>query len=116
MSNVFFDFFKIKEKIYNINPSKKSQFIFLSESIKSISKILIANKPDFLVVQGDTNTCLAGCLSASLINRSLNKKDKIKIVHIESGLRSFDDNMPEEINRKIVDKLSDILLSLLSST
>lgn len=109
MSNVFFDFFKIKEKIYNINPSKKSQFIFLSESIKSISKILITNKPDFLVVQGDTNTCLAGCLSASLINRSLNKKDKIKIVHIESGLRSFDDNMPEEINRKIVDKLSDIL-------
>ncbi len=109
MSGIFFDFFKIREKIYNINPLKKSQYIFLSDSIKLISKILLANKPDFLVVQGDTNTCLAGCLSASLLNRNLNKNEKIKIIHIESGLRSFDNNMPEEINRKIVDKLSDIL-------
>ena len=109
MSGVFFDFFKIQEKIYNINPSKKSQYIFLSDSIKLISKILLDNKPDFLFVQGDTNTCLAGCFSASLLNRNLNENKKIKIIHIESGLRSFDNNMPEEINRKIVDKLSDIL-------
>lgn len=109
MSKIFFDFFKIKEKVYNLKPSKKSQFLFLSESIKSISKILLSNKPDFLVVQGDTNTSLAGCLAASFINRNLKEEDKIKIVHIESGLRSFDDSMPEETNRKIIDKLSNIL-------
>ncbi len=109
MSKIFFDFFKIKGRIKNINPSKKSQSIFFSESVRLISKILISNKPDFLIVQGDTNTSLAGCVAAYLVNRSLSKKNKIKIVHVESGLRSFDDSMPEEINRKIIDRLSNIL-------
>ena len=109
MSKVFFNFFNIKTKIYNLWPSKKSQFIFLSESIRMISTILKKKKPDYLVVQGDTNTSLAGCLAASLLNRNLSSKEKIKIVHIESGLRSFDDTMPEEINRKIIDELSNIL-------
>ena len=109
MSKIFFDFFKIKEKIYNLKPSKKSQYLFLSESINMISKILKANKPDYLIVQGDTNTSLAGCLAASFLNRGLTKKEKIKIAHIESGLRSFDDTMPEEINRKIIDRISNLL-------
>ena len=74
-----------------------------------MDKILKKEKPNFLIVQGDTNTSLAGCLAASLINRNLPLKRKIKIIHIESGLRSFDNNMPEEINRKIIDQLSDIL-------
>ena len=109
MSKVFFDFFKIKGKIYNINPSKKSQVTFFSDSIKIMEKILKNNTPNFLIVQGDTNTGLAGCMAASLVNRNLEKKHKIKIVHIEAGLRSFDNTMPEEINRKIIDQMSDIL-------
>ncbi len=109
MSKVFFDFFKITGKIYNINPNKNSQVTFFSDSVKSIEKILKKNKPTFLVVQGDTNTGLAGCMAASLINRNLEDKNKIKIVHIEAGLRSFDNTMPEEINRKIMDQMSDIL-------
>ena len=109
MSKVFFNFFKISGKIYNIYPNKKSQASFFSESVKSIEKILKVNRPNFLIVQGDTNTGLAGCMAASLINRNLSYKDKIKIVHIESGLRSFDDTMPEEINRKLIDQMSDIL-------
>ena len=109
MSKVFFDFFKIKGKIYNIKSAKQSQNYFLSNAIKEIDKILKKNKPDFLIVQGDTNTSLAGSIAASLFNRNLLLKDKIKIVHIESGLRSFDNTMPEEINRKIIDQLSDIL-------
>tara|TARA_Y100001970_G_scaffold65472_1_gene83757 strand:+ start:3888 stop:4994 length:1107 start_codon:yes stop_codon:yes gene_type:complete len=109
MSKVFFDFFKIKNKIYNLKPSKKSQYAFLSESINMISEILRSNMPDYLIVQGDTNTSLAGCLAASFLNRTLSNKNKIKIVHIESGLRSFDDTMPEEINRKIIDRISNIL-------
>ena len=109
MSKVFFDFFRIKEKTYNLKPSKKTQGIFLSESIKHISNILQSNRPDFLIVQGDTNTSLAGCVAASLLNRNLQNENKIKIIHIEAGLRSFDDNMPEEVNRKIIDRLSNIL-------
>ena len=109
MSKVFFDLFKIKGKIFNIKSAKKSQYIFFSNAVKGIGKILENNKPDFMIVQGDTNTSLAGCIAASLLNRNLIKNKKIKIVHIESGLRSFDNNMPEEINRKIIDQLSDIL-------
>jgi len=109
MSKVFFDLFKISGKIYNIHPSKKSQVSFFSDSIKSIAKILKNNRPNFLIVQGDTNTGLAGCMAASMVNRNLEHKDKIKIVHIESGLRSFDNTMPEEINRKLIDHMSDIL-------
>ncbi|MBD1157333.1 UDP-N-acetylglucosamine 2-epimerase (non-hydrolyzing) [Pelagibacterales bacterium SAG-MED20] len=109
MSKVFFDFFKISGKIYNVNPDKKSQATFFSDSVKSIAKILKKKKPSFLIVQGDTNTGLAGCMAASLVNRNLQNRDKIKIVHIESGLRSFDDTMPEEINRKIIDQMSHIL-------
>jgi UDP-N-acetylglucosamine 2-epimerase (non-hydrolysing) len=109
MSKVFFDFFKISGKIYNVNPNKKSQVTFFSDSVKYIEKILKKNKPTFLIVQGDTNTGLAGCMAASLVNRNLENKNKIKIVHIESGLRSFDDSMPEEINRKIIDQMSDVL-------
>ena len=109
MSKVFFDLFKISGKIYNIHPSKKSQVSFFSDSIKLIAKILKNNRPNFLIVQGDTNTGLAGCMAASMVNRNLEHKDKIKIVHIESGLRSFDNTMPEEINRKLIDHMSDIL-------
>jgi len=109
MSKVFFDFFKIKGKTYNINPNKKSQVTFFSDSVKEIEKILKTNTPNFLIVQGDTNTGLAGCMAASLVNRNLEKNKKIKIVHIEAGLRSFDNTMPEEINRKIIDQMSNIL-------
>ena len=63
-----------------------------------------------MTVQGDTNTALAGCLGTSIFNRKFIDEDKkVKIIHIESGLRSFDNKMPEEINRKLIDQLSDIL-------
>ncbi len=109
MSKIFFDFFNIKGKIFNIKPSRKTQYSFLSDSVKLIGKNLLLNKPNYLIVQGDTNTSLAGCLAASLINRNLSNKSKINIAHIESGLRSFDDTMPEEINRKLIDKMSNFL-------
>ena len=109
MSKVFFNFFKISGKTYNIYPNKESQTSFFAESVCSIEKILKKDRPNFLIVQGDTNTGLAGCLAASFVNRNLEYRDKIKIVHIESGLRSFDNTMPEEINRKLIDQMSDIL-------
>ena len=110
MSKVFFDYFKIPKPKYNINAPTKTHGAFFSRTIKEIEKILFKEKPDYLIVQGDTNTALAGCLAASMFNRKFpDPKNKIKIVHIESGLRSFDEKMPEEINRKLVDELSNIL-------
>ena len=109
MSKVFFNYFKIPKPKYNIKTSNTSHTSFFSKNLKEIEKILTKEKPSHLVVQGDTNTSLAGCLACSIYNRKYSEEKKIKIVHIEAGLRSFDETMPEEINRKIIDKLSDIL-------
>ena len=109
MSKVFFNHFNIPKPKYNINANSSSYISFFSKSLKEIGNILIKEKPNYLIVQGDTNTALAGCLAGSIYNRHHSDNKKIKIVHVESGLRSFDEKMPEEINRKIIDILSDIL-------
>ena len=110
MSKVFFNFFKIPKPKYNIGISNTSYDDFFSKSIDGIKKVLDKEKPNYLIVQGDTNTSLAGCFAASIFNRKYFIDDKkIKIVHIEAGLRSFDEKMPEEINRKLIDQLSSIL-------
>ena len=64
------------------------------------------------MVQGDTNTAFAGCFASSIYNRKFfENRKKIKIIHIEAGLRSFDERMPEEINRRLIDQLSNILFA-----
>ncbi len=110
MSKVFFDHFKIPKPKYNIKATTKTHGAFFSKAIFGIEKILFKEKPDYLIVQGDTNTSLAGCLAASIFNRKFSDKiKKIKIVHIEAGLRAFDEKIPEEINRRLIDQLSNIL-------
>ena len=100
--------YKIEQKIIiRNNRIRSKEFI---DGLNGIEKILVKEKPTELIVQGDTNTALAGCLGTSIFNRKfLAEKKKVKIIHIESGLRSFDNKMPEEINRKLIDQLSDIL-------
>mgnify|MGYP005993611519 CR=1 FL=1 len=110
MSKVFFDFFKIPKPKYNIKASGSKQGSFFSKAISGIERILYKEKPNFVIVQGDTNTALAGCFAASIFNRKQFKnKKEINIVHVEAGLRSFNEKMPEEINRKIIDQLSNFL-------
>ena len=111
MSSVFFKYFKIPKPKYNIRAPNKTYGSFFSKTIKDIEDILLKEKPNYLIVQGDTNTAFAGCFASSIYNRKFfENKKKIKIIHVEAGLRSFDERMPEEINRRLIDQLSNILL------
>ncbi len=112
MSNVFFKYFKVPRPKYNIKAPNKTYGSFFSKTIKNIEDILVKEKPNYLMVQGDTNTAFAGCFASSIYNRKFfENKKKIKIIHIEAGLRSFDERMPEEINRRLIDQLSNILFT-----
>ena len=106
MDKKFFDDFNIKPKYF-----LKRDKSFLTRAIDKISAIYLKEKPDFIINQGDTNTVLASSLACNKLKYDSINKGKFKLVHVESGLRSFDKSMPEEINRIIADQLSDILLA-----
>ncbi len=101
MSEVFFQEMKIPKIDYNLNINKLSHGAMTGRMIEKLEKILLIEKPDWVIVYGDTNSTLAGALAA--------KKLHIKLAHIEAGLRSFNMEMPEEINRILTDRISDIL-------
>jgi|688.fasta_scaffold05919_19 UDP-N-acetylglucosamine 2-epimerase len=99
LSNVFFKELKIKKPDFNLNCKSKNAVEFISKSLVRFDKILESEKPDAVLVLGDTNSALTVLCA---------KKRKIPIFHIEAGNRCFDETVPEEINRKIVDHISDI--------
>jgi len=101
MSDVFFDELKIPKPHYNLNIGGLSHGVMTGRMIEGLEGIIVKEKPDWLLVYGDTNSTLAGAIVAS--------KLKVKIAHVEAGLRSFNFEMPEEINRIITDRLSKIL-------
>jgi UDP-N-acetylglucosamine 2-epimerase (non-hydrolysing) len=95
MSQQFFLDLELKKPEYNIGVGSNSHGKQTATMIQSIEDVLLAEKPDFIMVQGDTNAVLAGALAASKLN--------IAVGHVEAGLRSYDKTMPEEINRQIAD-------------
>lgn len=102
MSAVFFDEMQIPKPKYNLDINGLGHGAMTGQMLLKIEEVLEIEKPDFIVVYGDTNSTLAGALAA--------KKMHIKVVHVEAGLRSFNMNMPEEINRILTDRISDLLL------
>jgi UDP-GlcNAc3NAcA epimerase len=101
MSDVFFDEMMIPNPKYNLEVNSLNHGAMTGRMIEKIEEVLLIERPDFLLVYGDTNSTLAGALAAKKLN--------IKVAHIEAGLRSFNMQMPEEINRILTDRISDIL-------
>lgn len=102
MSDIFFEEMEIPKPKYFLNINGLNHGAMTGQMLEKIEKLLLDEKPDAVVVYGDTNSTLAGALAA--------KKLGIKLVHIEAGLRSLNMSMPEEINRIITDRISDLLL------
>lgn len=101
MSDVFFEEMDIPKPKYILKTGGKSHGEMTGQQLESIEKILIEERPDLVLVYGDTNSTLAGALAAVKLH--------IRIAHIEAGLRSFNKKMPEEINRILTDQVSDYL-------
>lgn len=103
MSQVFFDELGIPAPDYNLNVGSGSHGKQTAAMITGIEEILIKEKPNAIVLYGDTNSTLAGGIAASKIH--------VPVVHIEAGLRSFNKAMPEEVNRIMCDHVSTLLFS-----
>ena len=99
LNQIFFEDFNLKKPKYIFKNEMSTTFSFLANSLIEIEKIIIKEKPDGFLILGDTNSALTSIVA---------KKFKIPLFHIEAGNRCFDQNVPEEINRKIIDHISDI--------
>lgn len=101
MSDVFFKEMCIPQPNYNLNINSLGHGAMTGQMLEKIEAILLQERPDWVLVYGDTNSTIAGALAA--------KKLHIKVAHVEAGLRSFNIAMPEEINRILTDRISDVL-------
>lgn len=103
MSGIFFEVFKMREPEYNLGISASRHGEMTAKMLIALEEVMIKEKPDIVLLYGDTNSTLAGAMAAA--------KLKIEIAHIEAGLRQEPKDMPEEINRVLVDRISNYLFS-----
>ncbi len=101
MSDVFFEEMQLPKPDYFLNINRLGHGAMTGQMLEKIEAVLSDEKPDWVLVYGDTNSTLAGALAA--------KKLDMKVAHVEAGLRSFNLKMPEEINRILTDRISDVL-------
>lgn len=101
MSDIFFEEMKIPKPDYFLGIGGKSHGAMTGQMIEEIEKVVLKENPDWIMVYGDTNSTLAGAVVASKLH--------IKLAHIEAGLRSFNMKMPEEVNRILTDRVSQLL-------
>jgi UDP-N-acetylglucosamine 2-epimerase len=99
LNGIFFEDLELRKPDHFLNAARKSPVATMAQVIEGTDRVLDATSPDGLLVLGDTNSCLAALAA---------KRRKIPVFHMEAGNRCFDQRVPEEINRKIVDHISDI--------
>ena len=102
MSDVFFEEMEIPRPAYQLDIHGVSHGAMTGRMLEGIEQILLKEKPEGVLVYGDTNSTLAGALAAVKLH--------IPVIHVEAGLRSFNMTMPEEINRILTDRISSLLL------
>jgi UDP-GlcNAc3NAcA epimerase len=103
MSDIFFAELGILQPAYNLGIGGSSHGAMTGAQLIQIERLLLSEKPDWVVVYGDTNSTLSGALAAAKLH--------IPIAHVEAGLRSFNRTMPEEINRVLTDQMSALLFA-----
>lgn len=101
MNDIFFEEMKIPKPHYFLGVGSKSHGAMTGQMMEKIEKVVLKEKPDWMLVYGDTNSTLAGAIVAGKLH--------IKLAHVEAGLRSFNMEMPEEINRILTDRVSTVL-------